>query len=64
MTNPDLLTTAEVAETFRVSEAAVTLWAREGKLIALRTPGGKGYRFRRADVDAFLAPDDEPQDAA
>lgn len=60
MTTPDLLTTAEVAETFRVTEAAVTAWVREGKLTAVRTPGGKGYRYHRSDVEAFLAPDPEP----
>lgn len=53
---PDHLTTAEVAEIFRVTEATVTTWVRDGKLKASRTPGGKSYLFRREDVDAFLAP--------
>lgn len=52
----ELLTTAEVATTFRVTEATVTSWVREGKLRASRTPGGKSYLFRRSDVDAFLVP--------
>lgn len=48
---------------FRVTEATVTAWVREGKLAALTTPGGKGYRFHRATVEAFLAPA-EPSGAA
>lgn len=63
MTNPDLLTTAEVAALLRVTEATVTSWVRDRKLPALTLPGGKGYRFRRTDVDALLAPSD-PADAA
>lgn len=59
----DLLTTAEVATTFRVTEATVTAWVREGKLRASRTPGGKSYLFRRSDVDAFLVPADPAAEA-
>lgn len=54
---PDLLTTAEVAEALRVTEATVTSWVRDRKLSAIRLPGGKGYRFRRSDVDALTAPE-------
>lgn len=57
------MTTGEVASMFRVTEATVTAWVREGKLAALTTPGGKGYRFHRETVEAFLAPTD-PADAA
>lgn len=54
MTQPDLLTTAEVAGLFRVTEATVNRWVREGKIAALALPGGKGYRFRRPDVEALV----------
>lgn len=64
MSQPDLMTTAEVADTFRVAEATVTAWVRDGKLAAIVTPGGKGYRFHRADVEAFLTPDPTPTAAA
>ena len=57
------MTTAEVAGTIRVAEATVTAWVRDGKLAALTLPGGKGYRFHRAEVEAFLVPSD-PADAA
>ena len=60
MTQPDLLTTAEVAAMFRVTEATVTSWVRDRKLTAITLPGGKGYRFHRSEVDAFLVPDPEP----
>lgn len=56
--NPDLMTTAEVAEAFRVTEATVTSWVRDRKLAAVTLPGGRGYRFHRAEVNAFLIPDD------
>lgn len=48
---------------FRVTEATVTAWVRDGKLSALTTPGGKGYRFHRSTVEAFLVPTD-PEAAA
>lgn len=35
-----LLRTSEVAALFRVSERAVTEWAKQGRLASLRTPGG------------------------
>ena len=34
------LRTSEVAQLFRVSERAVTDWARRGRLPAIKTPGG------------------------
>lgn len=58
---PDpLLTSTQVAKTFGVSAETVRNWAEAGKLPHLRTPGGQ-YRFRRADVEAFMA---EPTEAA
>lgn len=55
----DLLTTAEVAEAFRVAEGTVNRWVREGNLRAIPLPGGKGYRYRRSDVEALMTPDPE-----
>lgn len=49
----DLLTTSEVADLFRVTEATVNRWVREQKISAVALPGGKGYRFRRADVEVL-----------
>lgn len=51
----DLLTTAEVAQRFRVSEETVSRWAREGILTAIPLPSGRGYRFRKSVIDAALA---------
>jgi excisionase family DNA binding protein len=48
------LTPSEVASRFRVSVATVRVWADEGRLASFRTPGGQ-RRFRREDVEAFLA---------
>lgn len=59
MTRPDLLTTAEVAEALRVTEATVTGWVRSSKLPAITLPGGRGYRFRKTDVDALFDPEPE-----
>lgn len=50
----DILTPGEVAAMFRVSVVTVAAWADLGRLAHFRTPGGQ-RRFRRADVDAFLA---------
>jgi excisionase family DNA binding protein len=52
--SPDvLLTTAEVAMMFRVDPNTVSRWASQGKLSAIRTPGGH-RRFRKTDVDRVL----------
>ena len=48
------MTAREVAALFRVDPKSVARWARQGKLTAIRTPGGQ-LRFRRADVRALLA---------
>lgn len=61
------LTPREVADIFGVTSEAVREWTRTGKLASFRTPGGQ-RRFRRADVEAFLAshpePSPEPEAAA
>lgn len=50
----DLLTTAQVADRFRVTPSTVARWAKDGKLAVVRTPGGT-LRFRPEDVEAFFA---------
>lgn len=57
------LTPKQVAELFGVTTVTVGTWADEGKLPHFRTPGGQ-RRFRRADVEAFLAGRGEPKAAA
>lgn len=57
----DLLTTQEVADRARVSTATVTRWAQSGRLLGVRV-GPRVLRFRRGDVEAFLAPP-EPAEA-
>jgi excisionase family DNA binding protein len=56
---PALATAAEVAELCRVDAATVRRWIDAGKLPAIRLPGGN-LRIRRSDVDAFLAPEQQP----
>lgn len=58
-----LLSTAEVARRFQVQPSTVSRWVKNGKLAAVRTPGGT-LRFRPADVDAFLVPDNDGEPEA
>jgi len=51
---PELLTPGEVAGLFRVDPRTVTRWEKQGKLQAIKTPGGT-RRFFRAEIDALLA---------
>lgn len=48
------LSPGQVADLFNVSVTTVANWADSGKLRSFRTPGGQ-RRFRRSDVEAFLA---------
>jgi excisionase family DNA binding protein len=48
-----LLRTREVALLFRVSERAVTDWARRGRIPSVRTPGGH-RRYPASEVWALL----------
>jgi excisionase family DNA binding protein len=50
---PAMLTPAEIGRILRVDPKTVTRWARDGKLAAVRTPGGH-WRFPLAVVLAFL----------
>ncbi|WP_275101251.1 BldC family transcriptional regulator [Nocardiopsis dassonvillei] len=48
-----LLTPAEVAAMFRVTNKTVRRWARTGKLTSVRALGGH-RRYREAEVHALL----------
>ena len=50
-----LLTSEELAATFRVDPGTICRWAREGLLSSVPTPGGRLRRFRASDVRAILA---------
>jgi excisionase family DNA binding protein len=54
-----LLRTREVALLFRVSERAVTDWARRGRIPSVRTPGGH-RRYPADEVWALLGSDEGP----
>jgi excisionase family DNA binding protein len=49
----EFMTTAEVADAFRVDRNTVLRWARDGHIPSVRTPGGH-RRYRRADVLAYM----------
>jgi excisionase family DNA binding protein len=49
----DLLTSAEVANLFGVDRRTVVLWAKRGRIPALRTPGGQ-HRFRAEEIRGLL----------
>lgn len=48
-----LMKPEDVADIARVKRKTVTEWARAGRIPFTRTPG-RQYRFRGADVEAFL----------
>jgi excisionase family DNA binding protein len=50
---PQLMTAAEVAAFYRCRKDTVYAFVREGKLTAVHV--GRHLRFRRQDVEAFLA---------
>jgi excisionase family DNA binding protein len=49
----ELLTSAEVASLFGVDRRTVVLWAKRGRIPALRTPGGQ-HRFRADEIRQLL----------
>jgi excisionase family DNA binding protein len=49
----NLLTSAEVASLFGVDRRTVVLWAKRGRIPALRTPGGQ-HRFRAEEIRGLL----------
>lgn len=52
--NKELLTRKDVAELCQVSPLTVIRWEKAGKLSAIRLGAGS-VRYKRADVEAFLA---------
>lgn len=50
---PELLSTSEVAEIFRVSRNTVVAWASKALLEHTRTPSGQ-FRFFRRSVEQVL----------
>jgi excisionase family DNA binding protein len=50
----ELLTPGEVAVLFRVNAKTVTVWAKNGKLASIRTPGGH-RRYRAGAVRQLIA---------
>lgn len=48
------LTVGEVAEQYRTTARTVQRWIREGRLRAVRLPGGRSYRINKADLDAAI----------
>lgn len=48
----ELWTSAEVAERFRVSAKTVGRWVQQGKLRAVKTPGGRNL-FRADDIERW-----------
>jgi PTS system nitrogen regulatory IIA component len=67
MSPETLMDIKEVANYLRVKDSTVYTWAQEGKLPAFRL--GRLWRFRRADLDAWLentryTQDDEENESA
>lgn len=54
MSEPFDLSPQAAAAIIGCHEDTLKRWAADGKIPAFRTPGG-WVRFRRSDVDAFLA---------
>ena len=52
-TKERLLTTSEVAKALNVTRHAVTKWIKEGKLKAIRLPGGR-YRIPESEVKRII----------
>jgi excisionase family DNA binding protein len=61
MTEPDPLTTGQVAKWCHVSRASVLNWIRNGKLKAYSTPGGH-FRILASDLLPFLEAHGMPVD--
>ena len=53
VTPEPLMTPAEVAKLFRVTEGTVTRWAQAGKLTQIKTPTNRN-RYRESEVRALL----------
>lgn len=51
---PDLLSTDEAAELLGVHSNTVKSWRNAGRLPGYRPPGGRNWKFKRADVLALI----------
>lgn len=63
MAEPFNLSPQAAAKLIGCHEDTLKRWAADGKVPAFKTPGG-WWRFRRSDIEAFLAPEPEPTEAA
>lgn len=52
-TNP-ALTVAQVADQLGTSSRTVQRWIKDGRLRAIRLPGGRSYRIYQRDIEAAL----------
>jgi len=52
-TNP-ALTVAQVADQLGTSSRTVQRWIKDGRLRAIRLPGGRSYRIYQRDINAAL----------
>ncbi|ABK66949.1 MULTISPECIES: excisionase family DNA-binding protein [Mycobacterium] len=48
------LTVAQVADQLSTSVRSVQRWIKEGRVRAVRLPGGRGYRIYQRDLDEAL----------
>jgi excisionase family DNA binding protein len=53
---PILMTAEELALLLRVHKRVIYQWRQRGLIASIRLPG-RGYRFRRADVERLLTPE-------
>lgn len=53
---------AEVAEYLKIAESTVSQWAKIGKLPVVKV--GSLNRFRKSDIDAWLASNAKPVEGA
>jgi excisionase family DNA binding protein len=63
---PEWLTVPQALEYLGVSRTTLYRWIREGRIRYYEPSGGRGRRrFKRAELEAFMRPSDEPgqQDA-
>lgn len=50
----EMLTVQEAMNLFKVKRLTVYRWIKDGKLEAVKTPGGKEWRIPKEAAEAFL----------